>query len=144
MPPDILGQNAENSHQSGLIPGLAGLQCVLHGHHCSNGTLAGQTVVHVWRGPGVVDDDGGGVSLLHGELGVQSSHLVVYYERHHGWQELEDQGRLQSWLSEVLRVDHLPGSQAESQHPEEQQEDWLVPGEALLGDAVVHQLHPRG
>jgi len=57
MAPDVLSEDTQDPHQPSFVPGLAGLQCILHGHHCSYGTLTHQTFVHVGRGPGVVDDD---------------------------------------------------------------------------------------
>ena len=92
----------------------------------------------------MVDDDGSCVPLLHRELHIESPDLIIHYQGHHGWQKLKDQRKLQLWFPEVLCLYHLPGTEPQGQHPQQQEQHGLVPGQPLLRHTVVDQLHGRG
>ena len=61
-----------------------------------------------------------------------SCHLIIYYEGHHGGEELEEEGQLQLGLPEVLGLDHLPGGEAQRQHTQQQVQYRLLTGQTLL------------
>lgn len=74
----------------------------------------------------MLNDSDGRLSLVWGQLGIESPHVIIYHQRHQCWQKFGHNLRVQLGLPEQLALYHVPAMQSQCQHSKHQHQHRIV------------------